>query len=613
MIGGSIPLVAIVEDLNSKYGLEVPIYVAEHCTRELVKDGALTYDKINNRYFITENSDYHFDKIEQEAQEKYKLVINGLQRVLLDECWRAAPDVFLHEWLDKSALSFLGGGARAYTASAKEYDMNRMMRVAILRGGEDFLGALSDLAIGDAIFRAIQALSQFASVEAVDVKRKIKTIAVLDTPIVMGALAYSYDYRNVACTQIVNMCRNLGMRIGVLSISIDEMERIFSAAATNIAHGNALTGEIRSYIFEHGLDAASLIDERGMIRDRVGSEFEILEPPPLTVGLSISEAELETQIAENVKQRYPDARKHDVEALAAVYRFRKGEAKVYFENADAILITSNKSLADSSTVFFQEMFRKDGKRNQVQVCMHQTVFASRLWVKLPTISAEVARPLIIAQVYASLQPNPKLRDAFLTELKRLSEKGLISAESEALVRISHFADEVLGDRFSYDKISINERDTKNVISSTMEKIKAWQQSQKGKIAEEFSRTIESLSGEVLDFERRALDAETDAEEKRHKAIEMEQKVEATLAKVEGARVRVRKAVGRIYWICVCVFFLTLCYLASGSVMEDKTVTWNDAKWILFLVVTGVFAALDRVHQLRDVIERRVASIILGEK
>jgi len=609
---GSILLSHVVDDVAKKYGLEIPIYVAEYCARELVKKNVLVFEKATGGYYVASSADGGFDKIESAARESYNLVVSKIARILIDEGSKIEPDAFLEEWLDSSAISFLGGSARAYNAEPKDYQNNRLMRVAIDRFGDDFLSGLADLAIGDAIFRAIRELSQYASIEEATEVRKIETVAIMDTPIVMGFFGWSSEYRQLASRQMISMCKSLGVRIGVLQMSIDEIERIFTGAASNLSHGNAPTGEIRAYVFENGLSASDLVVERAMLQTKICEEFELISPPALTTELSISERQLEYLIASKVRQRYPDARKHDVDALAAVYRLRNGEEKTYFERSDAIFVTGNKSLADSGTIFFQELFREDGRRNQVQIAMHQTVFSSRLWVKLPTISSGVARPQIISHVSASLMPNPKLREAFLSELKKLSDKGAIGEQDAAIVRISTFADEVLGDRFSYDKITISEAETRGVVSDAINMIRDWRDKQKGRIADEYEERLQVLESDLKAATQRAQAAEVDSEESLAEMRTLRSRVDTTIGRLDTMKERIERASDIVYWTLLVFALIGLFYLASGEVLNEGGFTFSGFRWTLFLVLTVLVALLDKFHGFRERIKRRVTEVFFRD-
>jgi hypothetical protein len=333
-----------------------------------------------------------------------------------------------------------------------------------------------------------------------------------------------------------------------------------------------VTGEIREYIFEESLTSSDLLERLRRLRALVKENFRIIDPPRVSNSFDdhdFSELELDKKLEERVKQRYEDAKKHDVDALVATYRLRGGTPRKVLEKADFIFVTSNKNVADSSTSFFQEHFRERGERNVVQICMHSPVFASRLWTKLPTVDAQLPRSQVIAQILSLIRPNPSLKQSFMEELGKLAAAGAISDESRALVEFSHFTDELLSEQFEYEAISISEHDTRSVINGVISKIADWKERKAEEVRRGFSEEYQDLEREVQAAQDLLKGSAEDYEDARGRAQDLSKALEEKQAQLERIERRVEWVSSFFYYLILIVVVAVILIHAFFAYFWDK--------------------------------------------
>lgn len=587
---GSVDAASIKSELGASFDISVPVSVIEYVCRRLSSKKEVVFDKTTQGYIPNHRIQY-FDDHRAIARSRYDYIVSCIQKEIINSESNMPPDQLLEDWLDRSALSFLGGGTDAYNASSYDYKINRIVHQCIQNFGNDFLSALTDVTIGDAIHRGISELTQYeADPEEASKVRQIQLRAVFDTPIVMGLFGLSSSFRNESSEEIIRMCRELGIQVCIFDKTIDEIEGIFAGAARNLRADSPVTGEIRHFIFRKGLTASEVIEWRRKFRALVYDRFELIRTPEISVELSIAESDLEHALEERVRQRYPEARKHDVDALKATYQLRGGRPFLHLEDAKYIFITSNKSVADSSTVFFQEMFRQEGLMNGVQVCMHTSVFASRLWIKLPSFGGDAPRKQIISQIHSALRPNKKTKDSFLTHLRAFVERGIVTDETAAFVEFSHFTEEILSERYHYDELMLEEGEARSTIDGVLKKLKSWKESVKTETALLYKNEIEEL-------EALATNANLSLDASVKERSDIQEKYTEIERKLNKNQNRFELLVKVLYYLALFLIALCLFVIAILSSSEQGNGKVWGAVFAVIALAGGTIG--DRIFSIRS--------------
>lgn len=125
--GGPIDQANVQKRIKASLGLEIPLNVIRYTFPRLAAQAILKLDE-RHRYRLVDPdySDPEILELDRLSRECYQRLKGVITRFLLDNDvteWNA--DSFLEDWLDVSALSFLGNINPAYNAQNKDRELNR--------------------------------------------------------------------------------------------------------------------------------------------------------------------------------------------------------------------------------------------------------------------------------------------------------------------------------------------------------------------------------------------------------------------------------------------------------------------------------------------------------
>lgn len=480
------------------WGISVPLNVLRYCIGRLRSQGL-----INNSSNVGTDDDKftiswkpaETDAIklkEKLARESYNRLIKKIRLWLAREPYtdNLDPSDVIDKWLDESAISFLGGTASARSVARLDHDINRVIvgsgRLLDTSPDEEFLSDLSQLALGDTLYRSlVEILSSEAPATDAPLDSSAKAMSAvdvfLDVGILFRAAGYFGDKHSPAALEFIKMCKDTGCRLKTFRHTADEMAEGIAAVADLLRmRPSSAHGPVVSYAMENGLTAADLLREASESDDRIiDLGISIVDKPPYDQPLNIDELDLDYRIETDVRQDNPIARKRDVDSLASIFRLRQGNGRDKLEQCDAILITHNKSLSDAAHRYFRRLFDEQSKKNVVQLCMTDVVFATRLWTKLPTGAKWIPRNQIISYAIANLVPNESVKRKFQENLERLLSEAKLTEEQALRVRYSRFTERMLALHYR----NPDDLDSKAVTST----INAVLQAEKDKLREATSR------------------------------------------------------------------------------------------------------------------------------
>lgn len=120
--------------------------------------------------------------------------------------------------------------------------------------------------------------------------------------------------------------------------------------------------------------------------------------------LGVDEPALEDLLQAEVGYQNQNARRHDLDALTAIWRLRHGQAQRRLETCRAIFVTTNAPLVRAARRFFAAGY--DGFTWPLAVLDHD--LATVAWLKRPLQAPDLPRKQIIADCYAALRPEGRL-------------------------------------------------------------------------------------------------------------------------------------------------------------------------------------------------------------
>jgi pimeloyl-ACP methyl ester carboxylesterase len=510
---------ALQKKIKNMWGLDVPLNVIHYSLPRLASAGIVHLDRTSFQYKLVDPQYTDREVIDREklSREQYNRTRGRIDRVIIDlGIAHVSGGEVLEDWLETSALSFLGGINPAYNSNNDDRIVQRIVSSALLsyEFSGDLTRDLAEIALGASLYRAVKELTEYSDsdIDASDLRKSMADVEVyLDTPILIRALGYGRAELNQAASELLGMCAATGCKLRVFIHTVEELQRIIRNSATIISQPwrfdrRDFGRDFVSYAMEKGLDSSQLTELAANIPSSMnGLRIEIVEPARLTIELSLDEREFEGLLKEQLVSQTSDARITDISSLSAIYRLRNGQPCKFLESCRAIFITSNKGLADAATRFFQKTFHDDGKTNVVQLCMTDVVFTTRLWPKLPTGSIKIPTSQIVSHTLSSLFPSPRVVASFLQHIKTLVSSGRISEREGIRLQISRFLDQALICELDSDVKELTTAQTVTVGQRVLEEQRALlrktRDDDRTTIRQEYISTIDNLQDENAALQR----------------------------------------------------------------------------------------------------------------
>ncbi|KNC67654.1 hypothetical protein [Pseudoalteromonas ardens] len=445
--------------IKKYFGVEIPLNVIRYTFKNIsANTDLISLNKTTFIYERTKSEKGIEDVLNMERESKAQ--INRIKAILFDVIeeysrFKFQAEEVLEEWLDKSAISFLGGKAQASNISNQDSELNRIVAIAINdpEHGKTFIKDLTDVALGDALLRAITEITEYDKHKSsqdmgsaiVTFQSKMKGVEVyFDTKLVLRVLGYVNDEMEKSTNELINLCKSLDAKICIFSHTVSEIKKIINRVASGLVEGRQVDGDLANHAFQRGISAGELLEYVIDLDDKLKQlGFEIKDAPTVELENSINESYLDTMVGSRLNQESDDARIADVNSICAIYRLRKGEAKRYLEKCNAIFITPNKALADTATSFFKNHYRDEGESNRVQHCMTDVVFATRLWTKLPTSLDKLPKNQIVAHAMSNLSINKEVKSQFQKHIGELIGEGKLTEQEGVQVKLYNYTEKLI--------------------------------------------------------------------------------------------------------------------------------------------------------------------------
>ena len=429
-----------------------------------------------------------------------------------------------------------------------------------------------------------------------DVLRNINSLtAFIDTPTLLSALGYQGRTQQEGARVILDIAYEIGIDLAVFDHTVDETESVLRAAALAIsrgAHPRRAARAVESHFLNLDYAASDVEMHIGQLEQDLRSiRIDILERPEMRIDWSVDEATLEEELLQAVRYPRREPMLHDLEALTAIFRLRRGRTPRSFENCRAIFITPNVPLARAARDFFD---REAGEHWPVAITDDD--FATLVWLKRPLAAPELPMRRVIADAYAALEPGLVSWDTYLIEIDKLRANDRISEADYFFLRYSSAAkdalmDETLGviDRISMDAVEAFLEDYKTSIRSPLEK----EVSQQSKSHESFRREV---AAHEADLEERLRDAELSRNRSEQQAASANRTIEHHRNTARNRATRDAQYLCRIATsipIAVLTIGLWFSLPSSWEFVPDRLPSWGQwiARGSVLMVAGATLASL----------------------
>jgi hypothetical protein len=256
----------------------------------------------------------------------------------------------------------------------------------------------------------------------------------LDTAFVLRAIGFSTREATQPAKELLELLEKQNVRLRMFEHNRDEALAAMDYAGKALAPGSQLKlSPPAEFLRLEGWtpsDVEEFIAQVPMKLSALG--IEVVPKPSYQRRLGIDEAGLEQKLEKELPEQRPEARRRDIDSLAAIVRLRRGASTPGLENCRAVLVTTNGALVSAGTSFF----RKQGGPKTVSPVIHAHDLTWIAWLKLPTEAPDLPRLQIIADSFAALNPSDELWRKYSSEIERLLERDEVTSEEFHVLRYS---------------------------------------------------------------------------------------------------------------------------------------------------------------------------------
>jgi len=266
------------------------------------------------------------------------------------------------------------------------------------------------------------------------VKQKFERVDFyFDTKFLLRALGLAGSVQRDYARELLQLLYESHANLRCFAHTVTEMQGILEASKSALRNKNTRVKEVTEYLLSSGKSAADVEMIISTLENRIQSlRIEIRRKPLYVEKFGIDEVGLGNTLQRALGYHNEDAKQHDVDSVAAIYRLRDGEFPLRLETARAVFVTTNGDLARVANSFFRQNYRDF----MVPLCLSDYVLTTLAWLKKPTAAPALPNKRIIADAYAALNPPDNLWRMYLQEIGRLHENKDIMPEDYHLLRLS---------------------------------------------------------------------------------------------------------------------------------------------------------------------------------
>lgn len=462
-------------DIESRFGLNIPASAVNTILRRLRRDHYV-YIKDGIYYRNSETlSSHNFREVQQTVVSMHDSLISDLiayckKESDLDWSPEEASNNLL-SCLKENGLQIISGFTAdtiipdtvSSTKSGKYHCALYIKHLADTMSG--LLDYINKLAEGHMLANAIflpdpmRASQNFRN-----------TKVFFDTSFLIFALGYAGEARQAPCTELLNLLYETGAELCCFPHTVAEMIGILHSCSQRLREGQQTDafGTIEYFIEKRYTDSDIQMLVNSMKTNLDSLRITIKDKPPYMPKYVIDEAALGGALEKEISYRSSYARDRDVDSISAIMRLRHMNHYNFIEDCRALFITTNTAVARVSRIFF---YGSTGDAF-VAPCITDYSLTNLLWLKAPLKMPDLPMKRIIADCYASLQPDEKLMRSYLSKIEKLEREHQATEEEVFMLRYSLEARQALMDLTSGDEQVLSNLTIRELLEIVRERMQA---------------------------------------------------------------------------------------------------------------------------------------------
>ena len=266
-------------------------------------------------------------------------------------------------------------------------------------------------------------------------RRFVQTDVYFDTKVVLQVLGLEGEEQAKPLQELLFLLREQGAQLRCFQKTIEEVRGALHGLSEDLTYSQRRerrSSAMLEYFLAQGRGAADVELIAARLEEYL-QELSIIpiEAPTHALQLGLDEGRLTDALQKRVGYVSERARQHDLDALTAIYRLRRGTFPAHLEDSRALFVTSNEALVEASSRYFRDEFdRKDA----FPCCVTDHLLTTLVWLKQPQRAPTLPENRLIADAYAALNPSEELWKRYLDRIATGQIDGQINAENYVLLR-----------------------------------------------------------------------------------------------------------------------------------------------------------------------------------
>lgn len=291
----------------------------------------------------------------------------------------------------------------------------------------------------------------------------------LDTTFVIYALGYAGKAKQEPCKELLDMLYKYGAEIKCFMHTLDEIKGVLYACANKMGKGELGTayGSSIEYFISEGKTSSDIILFISQLEKNMNYlNIKLVDEPAYNNRCYIDEKDLSEKLSKGLSYKYDNAVTRDVKSISAILRIRKGQTYATIENSRAIFVTTNNNLVN----FINKYLSKEDEISGAIPIISDFTLTNLLWLKNPIALPDLPRKKIIADCFASTQPDERLWGKYIDEINKLKVSGEIGEDESYYFKYAPLLKDITMEITHGDEDVICEGTVKEIIELSRKKI-----------------------------------------------------------------------------------------------------------------------------------------------